>query len=388
LESGSGIAEHPDGTIYVAGNTTSLDLPGAQLGYDSSFDDSQSSVFSDAYVARLSGDGTQILSATYLGGPRKDGAGAPAVDAMGRVIVCGSTLSSSFPTTPGAVQPGLLGLGDGFIAALSADLSSLLASTYWGASGDFGTDFTVDLVSDGSGVSTIVGETTGTSFVTTAGAFMAAPPSIWTGYITRLSPGLDIVLHSTVVGGLADFGPEYFSGVASLPSGRVAAVGQTYKPDFPVTPNALQPTLAGLNDVTVSVLELQPTGVSAYGFSTPSCLGEITVGADRLPSAGSTDFHLYCSAAPPSAIGFLGLGAGQVASGLPLLGITVFLDPALPLFLQPVVSDQQGFLFHPLPLPAGTSGQTFYAQFAWIDAPGCVTPQGLSASFALAVTIQ
>ena len=51
----------------------------------------------DAFVTKLSSDGSVLVYSTYLGGARNDGANAIAIDSNGNVWVAGSTLSADFP---------------------------------------------------------------------------------------------------------------------------------------------------------------------------------------------------------------------------------------------------------------------------------------------------
>jgi hypothetical protein len=69
--------------------------------------------------------------ATYLGGASNDYGYAVAVDAAGYVYV-GGQAAWPFPTTPGALQTSPNGMNEIFVSKLSADLSTLVYSTYVG----------------------------------------------------------------------------------------------------------------------------------------------------------------------------------------------------------------------------------------------------------------
>jgi hypothetical protein len=135
----STLAIHPTtGDVYVAGVTGSVDFPDTTGGAQKSKGGG-----SDAFVARLSADLTQILQSTYLGGRDSDGADALAIHPKtGDVYVAGSTASTDFPNTTGGVQPNCnncFSIGkspsyDAFVARVSADLRNLLQSTYLGGS--------------------------------------------------------------------------------------------------------------------------------------------------------------------------------------------------------------------------------------------------------------
>ena len=108
IDYANGIAVAPDGTAFIAGGTFSADFPTAhplQPNAGGPNDFSQ-----DAFVAKLSADGSTLLYSTYLGGKNYDVANAIAVDAAGEAFVTGTTNSPNFPVANGF--DGLCG-GDG-----------------------------------------------------------------------------------------------------------------------------------------------------------------------------------------------------------------------------------------------------------------------------------
>jgi hypothetical protein len=113
------------GEVYVAGYTSSGDFPnisgGAQENYGGGF--------TDAFVARLNKDLTQIFQATYLGGSDNDYATALTISSStGDVYVAGSTSSVDFPKTCDGAQESNNGSSDAFVARLTADLAAVSSS--------------------------------------------------------------------------------------------------------------------------------------------------------------------------------------------------------------------------------------------------------------------
>ena len=51
----------------------------------------------EAFVTKLSSDGSSLVYSTYFGGSGGDSANAIAVDSLGQVYVAGQTLSVDFP---------------------------------------------------------------------------------------------------------------------------------------------------------------------------------------------------------------------------------------------------------------------------------------------------
>ena len=101
----------PDGSIYVVGETISVDFP----DMDNSHSDGLTNF--DAFVVQLQDDGAQVLFGTYLGGTLADGAYGVVVADNGLTYVAGETASSDFPTTPSAFDRSDNGAEDAFVAA-------------------------------------------------------------------------------------------------------------------------------------------------------------------------------------------------------------------------------------------------------------------------------
>src|SRR5437588_483590 len=75
------------GNIYVAGFQGTLDTPDSY----------------DAFVAKLSPDGSRILYSTKFAGSKSDYAVALDIDSAGAAYIFGETQSQDFPVTPGAL---------------------------------------------------------------------------------------------------------------------------------------------------------------------------------------------------------------------------------------------------------------------------------------------
>lgn len=85
---------------YLTGGTSSLDFPTTPGAAYPVFNGG----FGDAYVATLSANGSTLLYATYLGGTNSEGGSGIALGPAGSVYITGQTLSTDFPTTPGALD--------------------------------------------------------------------------------------------------------------------------------------------------------------------------------------------------------------------------------------------------------------------------------------------
>lgn len=156
FEEGLGIAVDAQGNAYLTGATSSTNFPTAFPAQ------SLKDNFNDAYVVKLSADGTTLIYATYLGGNGDDIGNAIAVDPQGNAYVVGVTGSGSFPITFGAVQSMRGGSVDGFLTKLDVTGSSLVYSTFLGGENP---DTALGISVTSQGEACVVGRTESTRFV-------------------------------------------------------------------------------------------------------------------------------------------------------------------------------------------------------------------------------
>jgi len=166
-DSGNSIVADLRGNIYVVGYTFSSDFPTTLNSFDTSYNDSY---YSDTFILKLNDDLSNLLASTYLGGSSYDKGYSIAIDFSGNVFITGETSSLNFPTTIGVYDTSYNGKSytDIFISKLNGDLSSLLASTYFGGTGN---DQGNSLAIDSNGNIYIAGWTASRNFPTTEGAF-------------------------------------------------------------------------------------------------------------------------------------------------------------------------------------------------------------------------
>jgi len=155
-ESGFGIAVDESGFAYVTGstwsdNTTFPDTVGPDTSYN---------LNGDAFVAKVSANGTGLDYCGYIGG--SDGHGDTgqgiAVDGSGCAYVTGSTMSNQAAGFPVAVGPDLTHnfLSDAFVAKVSANGTGL---DYCGYIGGYREDYGFGIAVDGSGCAYVTGST-------------------------------------------------------------------------------------------------------------------------------------------------------------------------------------------------------------------------------------
>src|SRR5437588_7997577 len=187
-----GIAVDGSGNFYVTGGTASPNFPTS-----AGADQTASSGAYDAFVAKFDPSGSLVYS-TYLGGSIADEGYRIAVDGSGNAYLTGATLSTNFPTTPGAYQAASGGGIDAFAAKLDPSGASLVYSTYLGGTGD---DWAQGIAVDGPNGSYVTGYTSSRNFPT-ANAFQATHGAGTNNvFVARLDPGGATLVYSTYLGG-------------------------------------------------------------------------------------------------------------------------------------------------------------------------------------------
>lgn len=237
-------------TVFLAGTTTSTDLPTAGNAYDKEIGGNR-----DAFVVKINtlvGGTDGIVYSSYAGGEDNEFTYALAVDSAERMYITGYTVSiTAFPLSSNPLQGSNRGGYEAFLTVLDTTVSSgssLVYSTYLGGTS---TDIATGIALDASGKVWLTGQTMSTDFPVTGGSYQATYRDKGDIFVTRLDitkSGLDALDYSTYFGG-EDFETPY--AIAIDPAGNVCLTGYTMSSEFPVTSNAFQQTFAGLADVFV-----------------------------------------------------------------------------------------------------------------------------------------
>jgi hypothetical protein len=276
-ESGAGIALDSSGQAYVTGATISFNFPVTSGVVQGALDDNV-----DAFVTKLTADGSSLVYSTFLGGGHGDAGTAIAVDSAGNAYVTGGTTSTDFPTV-NAFQPIFGGGpgganengGDAFVTKLNPNASAFIYSTYLGGNdSDFGNDIAVDPF----GNVYVTGATVSTNFPTTPGAYdrtcgtdgKCNPTCVFIfcgpeadDFVTKLNAS-GALSYSTYLGGSAS---DVGQGIAVDSNGSAFVTGYTASDDFPTTPDALAIADNGFFNNNAFVTRLNPSG-SALDYST------------------------------------------------------------------------------------------------------------------------
>jgi hypothetical protein len=281
----------------------------------------------DAFVTKYTSAGAVIYS-TLLGGSDIDGAFAIAVDSTGAAYVTGLSQSSSFTGAPtGGAQTTNGGLGDVFVAKLSADATSLLYFTFLGGAGS---DEGNAIALDSSLNAYIAGETDSTGLATT-GAAQTTLNGTSNGFVAKLNPAGSSFSYVTYIGGSR---VDKLTGIAQDGSGNVYVTGQSDSTNFP-TVSAIQPALAGNQVGLYSSADSGATWV-ALDSALPAAAYDISINPADTSAVALTESGIYrttnggsswnLQTSPPSLIqnGFRGNGGAAFISRSPASASTIY----------------------------------------------------------------
>ena len=371
-----------DGGATVAGWTASAGFPVTACALDG-----QLSGTSDAFVARLSADGSSLAFATFLGGSEDDNATALATGADGAPCVAGTTLSSDFPVTAGAGQAHFGGgtyFGDAFVAILGGDGAVLRSASYLGGSGD---DVANGLGLAPDGTLAVGGWTQSADFPLGDQPLDSTLGGASDAFLARVDPTDATLLAASYFGG-PSLDKAYALAVSA--DGSACLAGYTNSGAFPVTAGSYDTHFDGFEGligdgfVAQFALELgSGTQAAAWvdaGYALAGSAGVLPALAATGNLAPLSEGVVSLEHAAPSALVLL--FSGTVAGYVPVKGGTLV---PFPIFSTIVTdTDALGGLVIPYTWPAGVeSGLTLLVQ-AWTVDAGAVF--GLSASNAIAAT--
>ncbi len=271
-EYGATIDVDNEGNTYIFGQTSSPDFPTTPNAFDQIYD------LSSFFVTKINSDGSDLLYSTFLG------KGASTYSMLMGVSVGqdgsvygGGHISGShgyIPTTPGSydTECGTQGQGcnpgerEGVAFRLNPAGSDIIYGTYLGGSGN---DDVEDIIVDNAGNAYIIGDMTSPEFPYTPGAYRGFYPGMLV-----LDPTGSTLLYSGATPGL---GAIYAFALQApgvvVMSGNAGEISQ-----FPVTPDAYQPTITGDQDATIARMVLPAIATEQL---IPSAGGQLTSTVDQ-----------------------------------------------------------------------------------------------------------
>ncbi len=284
------------GNIYVVGRTSSPDLFMPINAYDS-ICNAGGTTCSDGFLTKFSGDLSQVIGATYVGGPEASQVNDVIVDTAGNIYVVGSTgapNSCNFPGTTGTNSGwcGFIAKFDPSISSISSRLTGqekesanavkidgsgniIVAGTTQGAPtscyydagsnqvvckddifvrmydtslneiasifiGGRGQDNVSDIDFDSIGNIYIVGYSGSSDIQTFPSSFQYTKVNIeeglFDGFIASLSPDLSQILSTTFLGGCRN---DHATSIV-IYNDEIYVAGRTDSPNFPATQGSIR----------------------------------------------------------------------------------------------------------------------------------------------------
>lgn len=253
-----GIAVDSGSDTYIVGQASSPDFP-VKNPIQGSLNGSL-----NGFVTKLNSSGTALVYSTYLGGSGDD-AFAVAVDSSDNAYVVGETQNSTFPVTPGVVQPTCAScanatpVDDAFVSVIKPDGSGFVYSTFLGGTS---ADEAFGIAVDSSKNAYVTGLTSSTDFPLQSAIQSKFGGGTEDAFVTELNPTGSALVYSTYLGGTGD---DSGIAIALDASANAYVTGQTSSSTkFPLV-NATQPVLGGANDAFVTEIS---AGGSQFLFST------------------------------------------------------------------------------------------------------------------------
>jgi Tol biopolymer transport system component len=265
---GLGIAVDSSGSAYVTGVTGAVGFPTTAGAFDTTFNGGNGLGVGDVFVTKLNPQGSALEYSTYLGGSANEVGAGIAVDTAGAAYVTGVTLSSNFPTTPGAFDTSYNGSLDAFVTKLDPAGATLVYSTYLGGSvsgvlcspGPCADDGGAGIALDAAGNAYVTGFTRSANFPTTLGAFDRTYTSGAGShvFVTKLDSNGATLVYSTYLGGATG---EAGTSIAIDNAGAAYVTGVTGSIAFPTTPGAFDTTKNNGDDVFVAKVNADGSGL-------------------------------------------------------------------------------------------------------------------------------
>ncbi len=222
--------------IYLGSVTSSTNFPTTTGAYQAA-----SSGGTDGVVVKMNLTCTTLLASTYLGGTVADACESIHVAANGDIITSGRTASSNFPTSAGAFQTVYLGgPADGFVTKFNSSLTTMIASTFLGTTGD---DNAYRVQMDLNNNIYVCGTASNSNYPASPGVYSNANGRI---FMDKLNPTLTASLISTRLG--ATTGSSSLKPTAFLLDvcDNVYVSSQYASGGLPLSADAIQTTQGGL----------------------------------------------------------------------------------------------------------------------------------------------
>lgn len=263
-----------DGNIIFSGSTTVRGFPTTTDAYQVNDPDP---LFRDGYFGVLSGDGTELIYSSYIGGNARDNIKYHHLSDDGSLFLFGTTESDDLYTSNGSVGDALNGKSDIYIARFNSTYNGIITSSYFGGSGNEGIGDNHPIMVDTSSNIHITGWTTSSDLGTTPNAICGTyHPSLEDSFVLKMNGNMTEISYLSYVGGTGD---DRAHSLFLRSDGSMILVGRTSSVDLDVTNDAWSTSNSGSTDCFITVIGLdypQPIYSTYFGGSgTDICTGAL-----------------------------------------------------------------------------------------------------------------
>ena len=281
FDTASAIAVDSANNVYLGG-TAAADFPTTPGAYRAQG--------AGAFAAKLNPTGTALVYSTFLGDNGSGVASGVAIDSAGDAYAAGTTYSSNFPATPGAIRS-VTGTNNSaaFLVKLNPSGTSALYASILGGRGDSSGGA---VAVDSQGNAYLAGSTDAADFPAGAGAGNAD------AFVVKVNPAGSALVYGTLLGGS---GADRASGLAIDSAGGALVSGSTASTDFPVTADALPKRFAGSPCLL--------TAGTPFGYPPLVTLCGDAFAA-KLDAAGNVAYSTYLSGSDADSAAAVAFGAG------------------------------------------------------------------------------
>jgi hypothetical protein len=258
-----GIAVNDNGNAFVVGATDSFNFPtedGPSLNPAGDY---------DAFVVKMTADGTGLVYSGYIGGADADSAQSVAVDSGGAAYVTGFTASNqmTFPVGPAVGSPDLTyngGFTDAFVAKVKSDGTGLVYAGYIGGNQE---ESGMGIAVDSLGAAYVGGFTSSTqqTFPVLVGPDLTYNGGAADGFVAKVEPDGSGLEYAGYVGGERnDEGHD----IAIDATGAAYLAGETISDEatFPVLVGPDLTYNGGVSDAFVAKVETDGTALVYAGY--------------------------------------------------------------------------------------------------------------------------
>ncbi|MEL6133720.1 MAG: PKD domain-containing protein, partial [Bacteroidota bacterium] len=234
---------------------------------------------SDITLSKFNATGTSLIYSTYIGGEGEEQPHSLVVNIQNELILMGRTNSDQIPIAGSPYRSFRSSGYDLYLAKFAPD-GTLQVSTYFGGSGEDGTNGTPNPSDYSSTKYNYADDARGEVIVNESGdIFVAAPTQSINvlhvnpfqpvlrggqdGMVIKFAPDLSAVSWSSYLGGS---GVDAIHGIKLDPDGNIWVVGGTNSSDLPVVGNVVQGSYAGGVDGFIGKIAGDGSGILALSY--------------------------------------------------------------------------------------------------------------------------